>query len=161
MFTLVSDETSRDAYLHVLRDVYYSHAHTNLIGAPPEEYAVRYGGISVRPFAGETVELVARLNARFRYWAVEASKVTFEVGAKVGLGIMDDPLSKTCGRGDASLLAKKDYVSLKTAEIYLGVTERQRQYLVSAKKLTQAGSGHQKKISVASLIAYCPPEKPK
>ena len=64
-------------------------------------------------------------------------------------------------KGDASLLVGKRAVSFRTAEQYLGITERQRQYLVRDHKLTIEGKGQNRKITTESLMACLPPENPK
>jgi len=63
-------------------------------------------------------------------------------------------------KGDASLLAGKRAVNFKTAEQYLGLTERQRQNLVKDQVLVVEGKGQNKKITSDSLRAYLPPENP-
>jgi hypothetical protein len=63
-------------------------------------------------------------------------------------------------KGDASLLAGKRAVNFKTAEQYLGLTERQRQNLVRDQILVVEGKGQNKKITTDSLRAYLPPENP-
>ena len=63
-------------------------------------------------------------------------------------------------KGDASLLADKRAVNFRTAEQYLGLTERQRQNLVKDKVLAVEGKGQNKKITTDSLRAYLPPENP-
>jgi hypothetical protein len=63
-------------------------------------------------------------------------------------------------KGDASLLAGKRAVNFRTAEQYLGLTERQRQNLVKDQVLVVEGKGQNKKITSDSLRAYLPPENP-
>lgn len=63
-------------------------------------------------------------------------------------------------KGDASLLAGKRAVNFKTAEQYLGLTERQRQNLVRDQILVVEGKGQNKKITTESLRSYLPPENP-
>jgi hypothetical protein len=63
-------------------------------------------------------------------------------------------------KGDASLLAGKRAVNFRTAEQYLGLTERQRQNLVRDQILVVEGKGQNKKITTDSLRAYLPPENP-
>jgi hypothetical protein len=63
-------------------------------------------------------------------------------------------------KGDGTLLAEKNAVSFKTAEQYLGIRERQRQHLIKRGALKVEGQGHNRKITVASLTAYLPPENP-
>jgi hypothetical protein len=63
-------------------------------------------------------------------------------------------------KGDDSLLAGKRAVNFRTAEQYLGLTERQRQNLVKGKVLVVEGKGQNKKITTDSLRAYLPPENP-
>lgn len=64
-------------------------------------------------------------------------------------------------KGDSKLLEGKDTVSLKTAEAYLGITERQRQNLTKSGVLTVKGGGHNRKITTESLIKYLTPDNPK
>ena len=64
-------------------------------------------------------------------------------------------------KGDPSLLDRKDRVTFRTAEEYLGVTERQRQNLIKRGSLTVEGQGHNRKITTESLRKYLPPENPK
>jgi hypothetical protein len=63
-------------------------------------------------------------------------------------------------KGDATLLGQKQFVSFKTAERYLGISERQRQKLMNSGALKFEGQGHNRKIVVESLKAYLPPEIP-
>ena len=70
------------------------------------------------------------------------------------------PLPGKERKGDALLLAGKRSVSFRTAELYLGITERQRQYLVKDQKLTVEGKGQNKKITTDSLRVCLPPENP-
>lgn len=63
-------------------------------------------------------------------------------------------------KGDASLLAGKRAVIFRTAEQYLGITERQRQNLVKDQILIVEGKGQNKKVTTDSLRAYLPPENP-
>jgi hypothetical protein len=64
-------------------------------------------------------------------------------------------------KGDPSLLGRKERVAFRTAEQYLGVTERQRQNLIKRGSLTVEGQGHNRKITTESLRKYLPPENPK
>lgn len=64
-------------------------------------------------------------------------------------------------KGDGTLLEGKSLVSFKTAEEYLGISERQRQNLMKKGSLQFEGGGHNQKITVASLKKYLPPEIPK
>lgn len=63
-------------------------------------------------------------------------------------------------KGDASLLADKQAVSFRTAEQYLGISERQRQNLVKDQILTLVGKGQNRRITTYSLRDYLPPENP-
>jgi hypothetical protein len=68
-----------------------------------------------------------------------------------------------CGKtrkGDATLLAGKQVVNFRTAEQYLGITERQRQKLVKEGSLVVEGKGSNRKITSESLKSYLPPENP-
>lgn len=67
---------------------------------------------------------------------------------------------KLSRKGDASLLAGKSLVTFRTAQEYLGISERQRQSLVKQGALAVQGKGHNKKITTESLVAYLPPENP-
>ncbi len=62
-------------------------------------------------------------------------------------------------KGDAAILANKDAVVFRTAETYLGMTDRQRHKLVQRGVLIIHGKGSNRKITTASLLAYLPPEK--
>jgi hypothetical protein len=64
-------------------------------------------------------------------------------------------------KGDPKLLVGKDRVTFRTAEQYLGITERQRQNLIKSRSLVVEGQGHNRKITTASLRSYLPPENPK
>jgi hypothetical protein len=55
----------------------------------------------------------------------------------------------------------RDVVNFKTAEMYLAITERQRQKLIRAGSLTVSGQGQNRKITTESLRRYLPPEKTK
>jgi hypothetical protein len=63
-------------------------------------------------------------------------------------------------KGDATLLGQKQFVSFKTAEQYLGISERQRQKLMNSGALKYEGQGLNRKITTESLKAYLPPETP-
>jgi hypothetical protein len=63
-------------------------------------------------------------------------------------------------KGDATLLGQKQFVSFKTAEQYLGISERQRQKLISSGALKVEGQGQNRKITAESLKIYLPPEIP-
>jgi hypothetical protein len=68
-------------------------------------------------------------------------------------------------KGDVGLLQEpdgrlKESVSFEHASLYLGVSLRQVQRLVSAKKgLRAIGGGHNKQITVSSLLEYLPAKK--
>jgi hypothetical protein len=64
-------------------------------------------------------------------------------------------------KGDATLLADNLAVTFRTAEQYLGITERQRQNLVNDKSLKVVGKGHNRKITTESLRNCLLPEIPK
>lgn len=65
-------------------------------------------------------------------------------------------------KGDPDLLGDKTDVSFRTAEQYLGIADRQRQYLIAKGILKVVGGGHNRKITTESLRKYLPPqEKPK
>jgi hypothetical protein len=63
-------------------------------------------------------------------------------------------------KGDATLLGEKLLIRFKTAEQYLGISERQRQKLISSGALKVEGQGQNRKITAESLKAYLPPEIP-
>ena len=63
-------------------------------------------------------------------------------------------------KGNPKLLADKDRVSLRTAERYLGIGERQRQNLMKQNALVVVGWGQNRQITTESLKAYVPPENP-
>ena len=60
-------------------------------------------------------------------------------------------------KGDPSLLSNKEAVSLRTAELYLGISERQRQKLTASGALDARGRGSDKQITTESLRRYLPP----
>ena len=63
-------------------------------------------------------------------------------------------------KGDLALLAGKTFVNFKTAEAYLGISERQRQSLMEKGTLVVKGKGHNRKITTDSLLEYLPTENP-
>jgi hypothetical protein len=63
--------------------------------------------------------------------------------------------------GDPTLLGDKRLVSFKTAEEYLGISDRQRLNLTKSRELKIEGKGQYKQITTDSLRAYRPPENPK
>ena len=70
--------------------------------------------------------------------------------------------SRTDRKGDPTLLAGKARVTFRTAEQYLGITERQRQNLVRQAVLAVEGQGQNRQITTESLRNYLPPtENPK
>ena len=87
----------------------------------------------------------------------------------VALGIEAEPTKREVTKqrpdkeqqGDATLLGEKLLVSFKTAEQYLGISERHRQNLVSDQILTVVGKGHNRKITTESLKNCLHPEIPK
>jgi len=64
-------------------------------------------------------------------------------------------------KGDPELLKGHEAVNFRIAEQYLGIGERQRQKLMKGEKpaLTVVGRGSNRRITVESLIQYCPPKK--
>jgi hypothetical protein len=70
-------------------------------------------------------------------------------------------------KGDLQLLQKVDgslyeAVAFLTAQAYADISDRRRQQLMSDGTLKVVGQGQNRRITVASLIAYCPPtENPK
>jgi hypothetical protein len=62
-------------------------------------------------------------------------------------------------KGDSSLLTGKDRVSFRTAEQYLGITERHRQNLIKAGSLIVEGKGQNRQITTESLKRYVPPSE--
>jgi hypothetical protein len=87
---------------------------------------------------------------------------TAALGEKFGTAKQDrtKPRPGKERKGDGSLLAGKRAVNFRTAEQYLGLTERQRQNLVKDKVLVVEGKGQNKKITTDSLRAYVTPENP-
>ena len=87
---------------------------------------------------------------------------------RAALGVKSGTAKQECPKqrpgkerqGDASLLAGKHAVSFRTAEQYLGITERQRQNLVKGQSLIVVGKGHHRKITTDSLRVCLPPENP-
>lgn len=63
-------------------------------------------------------------------------------------------------KGDAALLGQKRLVSFSKAEQYLGISDRQRQKLISSGALRVEGQGQNRKITAESLTTYLPPETP-
>lgn len=63
-------------------------------------------------------------------------------------------------KGDPSLIEGKEVVEFRTAEQYLGVTERQRQNLIRRKILATVGEGQNRQVTTVSLKLYLPPRKP-
>lgn len=63
-------------------------------------------------------------------------------------------------KGDVTLIDGKPAVTFRTAEAYLGISERQRQNLVRAGILKIEGQGQNRKITTESLKVYLPPENP-
>ena len=70
-------------------------------------------------------------------------------------------------KGDITLLQKSDgtlfgSVDFPKAEVYAGISERRRQQLLSEGLLLTSGKGNNRRITVDSLLAFCPPvEDPK
>jgi hypothetical protein len=71
-----------------------------------------------------------------------------------------DNTDRNGAKGDPMLLGDKRLVNFKTAELYLGISERQRQKLISSGALKVEGQGQNRKITTESLKAYLPPEIP-
>jgi hypothetical protein len=68
---------------------------------------------------------------------------------------------KNEGKGDPALLEGKHSVTFRTAEQYLGITDRQRKNLIKKGSLNTEGQGHNRKITSESLRNYLPSENPK
>ena len=81
--------------------------------------------------------------------------------ASVGEGKGSSGSSVLSRKGDQALLAGKELVTFKTAEAYLGISERQRQILMEKETLVVKGKGHNRKITTESLLEYLPAENPK
>ncbi len=64
-------------------------------------------------------------------------------------------------KGNPSLIDGKDSVAFRTAEQYLGISERQRQNLVARGVLVVEGQGHNRQITTESLRKYLPSKNPK
>lgn len=75
------------------------------------------------------------------------------------------PSAEQCTRkGDISLLKKGDgslyqSVDFPTAEMYADITPRRRQQLRTDVILEVVGKGKNRRITVDSLLAYCPPKE--
>jgi hypothetical protein len=76
-------------------------------------------------------------------------------------GAAEKPKSQTENKGDPALLAGEVRVTFRTAERYLGITERQRQNLVRQGVLVVEGQGLNRRITTESLRKYLPTENPK
>jgi hypothetical protein len=63
-------------------------------------------------------------------------------------------------KGDASLLAEHFAVAFRTAELYLGISERHRQNLMKSGDLKVDGLGHNRKITTESLRKCLRPKAP-
>lgn len=73
--------------------------------------------------------------------------------------LKDETHTTNKGRqGDERLLGAKRVVNFKTAEDYLGMTDRHRLNLMNSGKLIVEGQGRQRNITTASLRAYLSPE---
>jgi hypothetical protein len=62
-------------------------------------------------------------------------------------------------KGDASRLHDKEWVTMKTAASYLGITIRAVQIAAKKGRLTVKGVTPNRRISTESLLEYLPPEK--
>lgn len=65
-------------------------------------------------------------------------------------------------KGDIRLVTKSDgsryqSVDFPTAEQYADITPRRRQQLMTDETLKTVGKGQNRRITVESLLAYCPP----
>jgi hypothetical protein len=94
-------------------------------------------------------------------------------GAAIDVGTTDQSLSVPVEvpaerdepgdqKGDLKLLQKSDgswyeAVAFSTAEAYADISDRRRQQLMGDGTLEVVGKGQKRRITVASLIAYCPP----
>ena len=67
--------------------------------------------------------------------------------------------SKRFRKGDPTLLEGKESVTFRTAELYLGISERHRQKLMQKGVLQVVGHGHNRRIMTDSLRRYLPPTK--
>ncbi len=63
-------------------------------------------------------------------------------------------------KGDLSLLGERLAGTFRTAQQYLGISERHRQNLIRRGSLEVQGKGHNKQITTESLKKYLPPKKP-
>ncbi len=64
-------------------------------------------------------------------------------------------------KGDPRLLNEHRRVAFRTAEQYLGISERQRQNLIKRGSLIVEGQGQNRQITTDSLRKYLPPKNPK
>jgi hypothetical protein len=84
----------------------------------------------------------------------------------IALTAVDSEPRVPARKGDVSLLQNADgtlktSVSFRTAENYIGVGTRRVQQLIKDTRLSVYGGGHNKQISVESLLRYLPPENAK
>lgn len=71
---------------------------------------------------------------------------------------------KSTKKGDIALLKKADggfyqAVDFPTAESYADISPRRRQQLMQTEVLKVVGQGQNRRITVESLLAYCPSEE--
>ena len=83
MASLVSDARTRDAYVHILRDMYYPKAYCFLAGGLPERYTETFGGCCARELADRQVGLIGELDASLDRWIMEARHVDGIVTADI------------------------------------------------------------------------------
>jgi hypothetical protein len=153
---LVKDQHSWEAYGILLYEVWYTGA-----------YEYLFGSVQIRPVSGEAMELARRLHRRLNHWHKKASEALAGKNDSRTRRFAVEKTEETASitersrKADATLLADKSLVTFRTAEKYLGISERQRQSLIERGILVVKGKGHNRRITTDSLLEYLPAENPK
>jgi hypothetical protein len=100
--------------------------------------------------------------SRTRSAPEEADPAHLKIKRGLECPIRISPTEQPTRKGDISLLKKADgslyqSVEFPTAEKYADITPRRRQQLKKEDILKEVGKGQHRRITVESLIAYCPP----
>jgi len=127
-------------------------------------------GQTIFAYVGDALDAIARNYPLMRWWisdrGLNMAIVSFDEALDLP-GPTDERLDavvKSDRKGDIKLLERADgsqyeSVDFPTAEGYAGVTPRRRQQLMKDGTLALIGKGMNRRITVESLPAYCPPKE--
>jgi len=113
-------------------------------------------------YAGDELDKIAGNYDNMR-WGVSDAGLRMFLSGRRSRTIDELAVVMFTRKGDIKLLQKADgsrlynSVDFPTAEKYADITPRRRQQLMKDGHLASTGKGQNRRITVESLIAYCPP----